>query len=1266
LTGSIQGTKNKVTDFLQYFNTYQWLWKDSPIDTLKEFSKKTPQIQEYEEKLKFFSGLEQEIDDIERTREIGAMALKTDRLINGLKETCKRWKNEYAEDLHEKAQENLYNLTENMKNLFSKLQKDVKGIDSLGLVMTTLEEIRNEQANIDLKFDPVLDMYLLLDTFLPGGITDKEEIESRTLLKQKWNDLIEMAEVKQREHQKEQAYHLKVLKQDVKQLVSDVKEFRKNFDEEGPMVQGITPKEASDRLKRFENELELKDSIYRVNKNGEDLFGLQNQEYPSLERTKKEIKNLNTLYQLYNQVIETTSSWEEESWGDIDANHLKDWEDIILKYSDACKRLPADLKGWQAYKDLKDQIENYKEILPFIQQLKDVAIIKDRHWDKIIEFSGHNLNYKQPDQFFFNEIRQANLMNHLEDLEDVIDSAKKQEKIEKQKNEIKEYWDDAEFQFRNFGTRELPILSGTTIEEIQERLEEDISTLSGLSAMRHVGPFKEEVAEWQEILSEIDTNLSLWLKVQVSWCSLESVFLSGDIAKHMNAEAKKFNKLDKQWIKTVMEKAVEQKLIKSCCQNEIIKGCLPILQDELEFCQKQLDVYLSQKRKEFPRFYFVSNPVLLKFLSLGSDPPAIQDELDKIFDAISRVHFDEDKKKAPGLKIIDQIYFTMGTAQEAIKLDIKVPCKGNVESYLRALEKAMQITIKNIIKAASDSFLQSSKEGGFDLKALVNTFSAQIALTGIQMKWTKIITDTLDKKSTERSKAIQETKQETKAIMETLVEMCKDDMSNLNRQKVESLVTIQVYLQEKVDDWKFRESTDFEWLSKTRFYWREEKDEFQIEITDWVTPYCYEYLGVKERLCITPLTERCYITLAQAMNMNFGGAPAGPAGTGKTETVKDLARALGVFVIVTNCSGEHRSTDMANIFKGLCQSGLWGCFDEFNRIDLEVLSVVAMQVESITSAKKLGLKEFYFPDETNKVQLNMACGYFITMNPGYAGRQELPENLKVLFRGVTMMVPSREVIIKVKLASVGFQDNKELSKKFTILYALCEEQLSKQRHYDFGLRNILSVLRSAGNILRSEPGASEEMVLMRTLRDMNLSKLVYEDIPLFNALLKDIFPKQEEPKKKTYPEMEKKIKEKLEGEKLIQYPPWVLKIIQLYETSLVRHGYMLIGTVGTGKTCISNILCECLSDIQHKHVQNRLNPKAFTSQEMYGVKNMTGEWTTGIFAEIWRKANEKKANKPINWIVCDGPVDAIWIENLNTVLDDNKVLTLANGDRLFM
>ena len=166
---------------------------------------------------------------------------------------------------------------------------------------------------------------------------------------------------------------------------------------------------------------------------------------------------------------------------------------------------------------------------------------------------------------------------------------------------------------------------------------------------------------------------------------------------------------------------------------------------------------------------------------------------------------------------------------------------------------------------------------------------------------------------------------------------------------------------------------------------------------------------------------------------------------------------------------------------------------------------MAQQVEAIGSAKKQHLKEFSFPGEPQLIKLVESVGYFITMNPGYAGRQELPENLKVLFRGVAMMMPDREIIIKVKLASVGYSSYDVLAKKFRVLYGLCEEQLSKQRHYDFGLRNILSVLRTAGNTKRGEVKSDEEMLLMRTLRDMNLSKLVADDVPLFKSLLTDIF-----------------------------------------------------------------------------------------------------------------------------------------------------------------
>jgi len=123
-------------------------------------------------------------------------------------------------------------------------------------------------------------------------------------------------------------------------------------------------------------------------------------------------------------------------------------------------------------------------------------------------------------------------------------------------------------------------------------------------------------------------------------------------------------------------------------------------------------------------------------------------------------------------------------------------------------------------------------------------------------------------------------------------------------------------------------------------------------------------------------------------------------------------------------------------------SGSWGCFDEFNRILLDVLSVIASQIQAILDCIKKGDQEQCNINERT-FAVSKDTGLFITMNPGYAGRSELPDNLANLFRPVAMMAPDFYAICKITLMSEGFKKNDELARKVVTIYELMLKQLSK-------------------------------------------------------------------------------------------------------------------------------------------------------------------------------------------------------------------------------
>lgn len=358
-----------------------------------------------------------------------------------------------------------------------------------------------------------------------------------------------------------------------------------------------------------------------------------------------------------------------------------------------------------------------------------------------------------------------------------------------------------------------------------------------------------------------------------------------------------------------------------------------------------------------------------------------------------------------------------------------------------------------------------------------------------------------------------------------------------------------------------------------RFYWYPKEvdplKKLNIEMSNGHFYYGFEYLGVGDKLVQTPLTDRCYLTLTQALHMRLGGNPFGPAGTGKTESVKALGAQLGRFVLVFNCDETFDFQAMGRIFVGLCQVGAWGCFDEFNRLEERMLSAVSQQILVIQT----GLMEHLNKIELlgKEVKLKQDVGVFVTMNPGYAGRSNLPDNLKQLFRQIAMVKPDKELIAQVMLYSQGFKTAERLSGKIVSLFDLCGDQLSNQPHYDFGLRALKSVLVTAGNVKRAEKQESgsledwEQNILLKSVCDTVVPKLIAEDVPLLSSLLSGVFPGAD-----ILQIQEDKLRENLRNlckkHNLIPEAAFTEKVLQLNQILRIHHGVMMVGPSGSGKS----------------------------------------------------------------------------------------------------
>ncbi|CEL93860.1 unnamed protein product [Vitrella brassicaformis CCMP3155] len=586
-------------------------------------------------------------------------------------------------------------------------------------------------------------------------------------------------------------------------------------------------------------------------------------------------------------------------------------------------------------------------------------------------------------------------------------------------------------------------------------------------------PFEEEIEEWAAKLLTVSETLDEWLKCQRSWLYLQPIFDSPDIMKQLPAEGKRFKSVDNMWRSTMKRTHDNPGALEMCAR----EGLLEDFQDankNLELVQKGLDDYLETKRSLFARLYFLSNDDLLEILSQTKDPTRVQPFLKKVFESMAKLQFHEDYSA-------DSMY--SGEGEKVPFVETIYTKDKNVETWMTEIEIQMKKAVRDVLyKSILDYPTKPRAEW-------VLVHPGQCVLNGSQVHWTSDVEEAIQNGTV---------KQYWDGLNRQLLDMValvRTGLNKMNSISVGALIVIDVHAKDVVENLvkeKIDNISAFEWIAQLRYYWQNDDCWCQCVQTNF--PYGYEYLGNSMRLVITPHADMCYMTLLGAQQLNLGGAPAGPAGTDKTETTKDLAKALAKQCVVFNCSEMMDYIMVGKFFKGLASSGAWCCLDEFNRI--KVLSVIAQQLLILFGAKGelAGFNDSKEVDfEGSVIRMYPTFNVFITMNRGNTRRAELPDNLKALFRPMAMMVPDYALIGEIMLYSFGFDQARDLARKMVATFQLSSEQLSAQDHYDYhGMRAMRSVINAAGLLKRADQDMDEEKLLLRALRDVNVPKFLQQ------------------------------------------------------------------------------------------------------------------------------------------------------------------------------
>ncbi|KAH8263165.1 hypothetical protein KR044_005503 [Drosophila immigrans] len=930
-------------------------------------------------------------------------------------------------------------------------------------------------------------------------------------------------------------------------------------------------------------------------------------------------------------------------------------------------------------KRIRQQVERLQATLPILQQLQSDAL-SERHWARIFQL----LKRQQTKPLHVLQLQDILLdMDALQaaapEINSIVRQAASEQIVRQALVELDQWSVTAQLKLiERSDAAGQPVSLIKDYQEVLNKIGDNQSLLQSAKNSAAFDSFSDQAGLWESRLNTLDVLLTSLSHSQRRWVYLEPVFGAGTLQQ----EHALFKRIDKDF-RFVMREIQMDARVTSLLKINNINTIVNALETQLARCQQNLMSYITDKRNSFPRFYFLGDDDLLELLGQAAkDAEIIKRHIRKLFPGCHSLAIEQ----SPTGKHY-RILAVHSADGDELRLSQAVDMTGDIERWLNQLMLAVQETLRTEIYEC-----YNNTNGGSDnlSEQLLQRYVSQVLVTARALHFTRQAEKAIGSMSL--AKLQQQLKAEITHLAGMKQRSTSTSTSTSSSSTGGSLICLKlsallldlvhyVSVVELLQANNVMHATDWHWLSQLRYYMDsgDERRQLRVRMVYAEFEYAYEFLGHANKLVHTQLTHKCYLILTQAMHMGLGGNPFGPAGTGKTECVKALGGMLGRLVLVFNCDENVDTESMSLILTGLARCGAWGCFDEFNRLQEATLSSISMLIQPIQTALKDKTDTVQIGER--KVQLNQHCGIFVTLNPAggeYGGRQKLPGNIQALFRPIVMQQPEPGEIARVMLFVEGFAAAANIAERIVELFDLCGKMLSAQRHYDWGLRELKTVLLVCGEGHRAQLATTsssslneqptnmehEMRIVVHCLRSSTMSKLAQQDVERFEMLLLNVFPEIGISSTPSTP-LQQALAAAFGPLGLCPNDRQIEKALQLHEQLQKRMGIVLVGPPGCGKSSILALLRQALTATMGNQLRvHTISPKSMSRVQLLGrLDTDTRQWLDGVLTHTAVVVNQE-ANHVHSWIVCDGSIDPEWIEALNSVLDDNKLLTLPSGWRI--